>query len=62
MQRKKRDPSQRAYARGFRAGCMHLSRDMCPYHANLNTRETWLSGWRRGRAQWQTYTKHSSAV
>ena len=58
MHRSKRDPSTKAYAKGYNAGLTGRSRDNCPYGEASNTsqdiRQNWLSGWREAKtAQWQ---------
>ncbi|WP_017429898.1 ribosome modulation factor [Vreelandella jeotgali] len=56
MKRQKRDPFQRAYVRGYKAGVNGRSRDECPSD-NVNVREYWMSGWREGRGdQWDGMT------
>ncbi|AKP72495.1 ribosome modulation factor [Piscirickettsia salmonis] len=47
MQRQKRDPDSRAYQRGYRAGLLGQSQEVCPFHGN-NRRNYWLTGWREG--------------
>lgn len=52
MKKQKRDPSQSAYLRGYKAGFTGRSRDMCTRQA-IHLREAWMSGWREGRSdQW----------
>ncbi|WP_081803651.1 ribosome modulation factor [Halotalea alkalilenta] len=52
MKRQKRDPSQQAFLRGYKAGVSGRSRDLCRSR-DVNLRESWMSGWREGRQdQW----------
>ena len=47
MKKQKRNPEQRAFARGYRAGAERKSKDLAPQgiqHA------IWMAGWREGRA------------
>ncbi|MFC0268325.1 ribosome modulation factor [Kushneria aurantia] len=56
MKRQKRDPYQKAYVSGYKAGVSGRSRDECP-GSNINAREFWMSGWREGREdQWSGMT------
>ncbi len=48
MKRQKRDPSKRAYSKGYSAGVNGRSRDFCPFNS-LICRSSWLNGWREGR-------------
>lgn len=54
MRKQKRDPQQRAFMRGYKAGVERRSKDMAP---DNHTRESWMAGWRDGRADnWDGYT------
>lgn len=56
MKRQKRDPFQKAYVSGYKAGVTGRSRDDCPSQG-IEMRESWMSGWREGReAQWSGMT------
>ena len=46
----KRQPSEKAYIHGFRAGINGKSIDLCPY-TQANIRSLWISGWREGWGQ-----------
>lgn len=48
MKRQKRNFSERALTRGYRAGVSGKSRSLCP-HGSGDARHMWLSGWRDGR-------------
>ncbi|HCE41414.1 Ribosome modulation factor [Alcanivorax sp. ALC70] len=48
MKRQKRSRDERAYSRGYQAGCRGKSRDFCPFGA-LQARSNWMQGWREGR-------------
>ena len=55
MKRQKRDLSQRAYKKGYQAGISGRSKNLCP--SALEKQESWLSGWRDGRADnWDGFT------
>lgn len=51
MKRAKRNPIQRAYHSGFKAGLRGHSRDECPYQ-EISKRGQWLGGWREGHMQY----------
>jgi len=56
MKRRKRDRSDRAFARGYKIGIHGRSRDLCPYQ-DIDKRSAWLSGWRAGREDnWEGLT------
>lgn len=56
MRRQKRDTTERAFQKGYNAGLSGRPKDACP-HAQNETRQQWLSGWREGRTdQWDGYT------
>lgn len=48
MKKQKRDPSLRAYKKGYHAGLSGRSSDICPFDS-LMPRASWLNGWREGR-------------
>ena len=55
MKKQKRDLQERAFARGYRAGVERRSKDLAPIAAGPQ-RDSWLSGWRDGRADhWDGY-------
>lgn len=47
MRRQKRDKTERAYTKGYRNGLSGRSKESCP-HDELNQRQAWLTGWRKG--------------
>ena len=49
MKTAKRSIEDRNYLRGYRAGVDGRSRDTCPTSNGLG-RDSWMSGWRAGRA------------
>lgn len=54
MRRQKRNPSQRAYLKGYQLGFDGRSEDNCPYHHQSGSAFQWMRGWREGRADyWQ---------
>ncbi|TGD74789.1 ribosome modulation factor [Mangrovimicrobium sediminis] len=56
MKRQKRDMNSRAFDKGYQAGVTGRSVDFCP-HENSAHRQSWLCGWREGRAdQWDGLT------
>ncbi|WP_025732690.1 ribosome modulation factor [Carnimonas nigrificans] len=56
MKKHKRDPSQQAFSRGYKAGISGRSRDLCTTQL-INLRAAWLNGWREGRSdQWEGMT------
>lgn len=56
MRRLKRDPSERAYLKGYRAGIIGKQKTQCP-HEQERIRQHWLNGWRQGRSdQWDGFT------
>lgn len=50
MKRHKRDPSNRAWNKGYQAGFIGRSRDSCPHQA-LTQRESWIDGWTIGQRE-----------
>jgi ribosome modulation factor len=55
MKKQKRDLQERAFSRGYRAGVERRSKDLAPPEGPL--RDSWLAGWRSGRADhWDGYT------
>ncbi|HCP56103.1 MULTISPECIES: ribosome modulation factor [Pseudomonas] len=48
MRRLKRDPSEKAFLRGYQYGVHGKSRELCPF-TNPSVRQAWLNGWREGR-------------
>lgn len=52
MKRQKRDPTERAFIKGYQAGIDGRSRSVCP-HESSTARQQWLNGWRESRTdQW----------
>jgi ribosome modulation factor len=52
MKRQKRDPTERAFTKGYQAGIQGRSRSGCPHETGL-ARQQWLNGWRESRIdQW----------
>jgi len=49
MKRQKRDPSQRAYLKGYQLGFDGRSKDTCPHQTNSVFAHEWMNGWREGR-------------
>lgn len=47
MKRHKRDRTSRAWQRGYQAGLVGRSRELCP-HGQLTARSSWLDGWHEG--------------
>jgi len=45
MKRQKRDRQDRAYSRGYQAGVLGRSKELCPYQG-VEVRSEWLGGWR----------------
>lgn len=61
MRRQKRDKSERAFQRGYRAGLEGRNREICP-HDQPDLRDRWLSGWRQGRQDdWDGHARLSAA-
>jgi ribosome modulation factor len=50
MKRHKRDPSNRAWNKGYQAGFIGRSRDSCPHQA-ISQRESWIDGWTIGQRE-----------
>ncbi|AMX02656.1 ribosome modulation factor [Microbulbifer thermotolerans] len=48
MKRQKRDPSERAFYRGYLAATQNKALANCPYE-NGNLHQAWVNGWREGR-------------
>ncbi|GAB2190828.1 ribosome modulation factor [Sessilibacter sp. MAH2] len=60
MKRQKRNPSERAFIKGYMAGFEGKSRSLCP-HETQKTRHDWLNGWREGRNdQWDGFNRQAS--
>ncbi len=54
MRRQKRDPSHRAFLRGYQAGYDMKTKSGCPFQEDSNTGQEWLRGWSEGRKdQWE---------
>lgn len=52
MKKQKRDSTQQAFSRGYKAGVSGRSRDLCTTQIAVQ-RAAWMSGWREGRSdQW----------
>ena len=49
MKRQKRNPTQRAYAKGYQLGFDGRSNDTCPYQTNSVSAHEWMKGWQEGR-------------
>lgn len=49
MNRQKRNPSQRAYTKGYQLGFDGRSEDACPYQSSSVLAHEWMKGWREGR-------------
>jgi len=49
MKRQKRNPSAKAFSRGYMAGVAGRSRSLCPHANDGDARHEWLTGWREGR-------------
>ncbi len=45
MKRQKRDKQSRAHAKGYQAGILGRSKDICPHH-DVEAKSEWLGGWR----------------
>ncbi|MFL0799764.1 MAG: ribosome modulation factor [Agarilytica sp.] len=55
MKRQKRTGSDLALSRGYQAGMVGKSRNLCP-HESGEARHMWLTGWRSGRQdQWDGF-------
>ncbi len=55
MRKLKRDPSERAYKRGYMAGVNGKSKSQCPADSPA-VKQEWLNGWRDGRQDnWDGY-------
>lgn len=55
MKKQKRNLTERAYSRGYRAGVERRSKDLAPI-AFGEIRDAWLAGWRSGRSDhWDGY-------
>ena len=48
MKRQKRDQTERAFSKGYKAGIEGRSRSLCP-HDSGTARQQWLNGWRESR-------------
>ena len=61
MKRQKRNPSERAFSKGYMAGFEGRSRSSCP-HETHKIRFDWLNGWREGRNdQWSGFNRFATA-
>ncbi|MEP7705433.1 ribosome modulation factor [Paraglaciecola sp. 25GB23A] len=45
MKRQKRDKLSRAHSKGYQAGIVGRSKELCPFQASV-ARSEWLGGWR----------------
>jgi len=48
MKRQKRDPSQRAFLKGYQAGFDGRNKNSCPHHTTTPCAHDWYNGWREG--------------
>lgn len=56
MRKHKRDLTDRAFRKGYRAGVSGRNKEACPHEEGV-IRQQWLTGWREGRTdQWDGYT------
>ncbi|HMW49889.1 MAG TPA: ribosome modulation factor [Cellvibrionaceae bacterium] len=61
MKRQKRNPTDRAQARGYQTGASGGSWDMCPF-ASGEARERWMAGWREAREDhWNGFNSKAQA-
>ncbi len=61
MKRQKRNPTDRAFARGYEAGFTGRSWSLCPFSTG-DARQNWMAGWREGREdQWNGFNNKASA-
>lgn len=61
MKAHKRNPSDRAYKKGYMAGSEGRSRSGCP-HANGDKHQEWINGWRDGREDhWNGFGRSAQA-
>lgn len=61
MKRQKRNPNDRAHARGYQAGVSGKSWSLCPYAAG-EPHQTWMAGWREGREDhWNGFNNKAQA-
>lgn len=59
MKSQKRNPQERAMARGYQTGVSGKSKSLCPFETS-STRYVWLAGWREGRQDlWNGYNVHT---
>jgi ribosome modulation factor len=57
MRRQKRDLSERAFQKGYRAGVTGKHKEHCPHDDNAEIRQQWLTGGREGRTDnWDGFT------
>ena len=49
MKRQKRNPSQRAYNKGYQSGFEGRSNDICPFQTSSISAHEWMKGWQEGR-------------
>lgn len=50
MRRQKRDPSHRAFIRGYQAGFGGHAKSSCPHQTNPGVYAHWVRGWEEGRS------------
>lgn len=50
MNRQKRDRSERAFSKGFKAGQAGQSKTLCPYNS-VEEKSQWLGGWREANEE-----------
>ena len=50
MNRQKRDRSERAFSKGYKAGQSGQTKSACPYNTN-EERSQWLGGWREANEE-----------
>lgn len=48
MRTQKRNPSQRAFFKGYQVGFQGRSNDTCPHAANTQQSQEWINGWQEG--------------
>ena len=52
MKTQKRNPSQRAFAKGYQVGFCGRSQDICPHSGNTPQSQEWVHGWQEGHADY----------
>lgn len=50
MNRQKRDRSERAFSKGFKAGLSGQGKNVCPYNTT-EEKTQWLGGWREANEE-----------